>query len=123
MQNIVEPLNELNATLVAITPQIAEKSIEMIEKHNLTFDMLGDPGMAYLSQLGIKYQVPDEIKKLYEDFGVDLAASNGDDSWTLPIPTRLVVSPDGIVRAADIDPNYTVRPEPQKTVGDVKALR
>ena len=122
MQDIVAPLRELNTTLVAITPQIAEKNIEMIEKHDITFAMLSDPGMAYLSQLGIKFQVPDEVKKIYSGFGIDLAATNGDDSWTLPMPTRLLVTPDGIVRAADIDPDYTARPEPQKTVDDVKAL-
>ncbi len=122
MQDIVEPLKELNAALVAITPQIAGKSIEMIRKHKLTFDMLSDPGMAYLSQLGIKFRVADEVIKIYGGFGIDIPAANGDDSWTLPMPTRLVVSQDGIVRAADIDPNHTVRPEPQKTVDDVKAL-
>ena len=46
-------------------------------------------------------------------FGIDLVATNGDDSWTLPMPTRLLVSPDGIMCAADFDPNYTARPEPQ----------
>ena len=122
MQNIVAPLRELNTTLVAITPQIAEKNIEMVEKHGITFAMLSDPGTAYLSQLGIKFQVPDEVKKIYSGFGIDLVATNGDDSWTLPMPTRLLVTPDGIVRAADIDPNYTARPEPQKTLDDVKAL-
>ena len=94
----------------------------MIEKHGITFAMLSDPGMAYLSQLGIKFQVPDEVKKIYGGFGIDLVATNGDDSWTLPIPTRLLVTPDGIVRAADIDPNYTARPEPQKTLDDVRSL-
>jgi peroxiredoxin len=122
LQNIVAPLRELNTTLVAITPQIAEKNIEMVEKHGITFAMLSDPGTAYLSQLGIKFQVPDEVKKIYSGFGIDLVATNGDDSWTLPMPTRLLVTPDGIVRAADIDPNYTARPEPQKTLDDVKAL-
>ena len=48
--------------------------------------------------------------------------TNGDDSWTLPMPARIVVSGDGIVRATDIDPNYTSRPEPEKTLADVKAI-
>ncbi len=122
MQDIVEPLKELNAAMVAITPQIAEKSMEMVRKHKLTFDMLSDPGMAYLTQLRIKFRIADEVIKIYDGFGIDVPAANGDDSYNLPMPTRLVVSQDGIVRAADIDPNHTVRPEPQKTLDDVKAL-
>ncbi len=122
MQDIVAPLKDMNATMVAITPQIAEKSMEMVRKHKLTFDMLSDPGMAYLSQLGIKFRIADEVIKIYDGFGIDVPAANGDDSYNLPMPTRLVVSQDGIVRAADIDPNPTTRPEPQKTVDDIKAL-
>jgi peroxiredoxin len=122
LQDIVAELAELNTTLVAVTPQIAEKSMEMIEKHSLTFPMLSDPGLDYLAQWGISFQVPDDIKKFYGGFGIDLAATNGDDSWCLPIPARLVVSRDGIVRTADIDPNYTARPEPQKTLDDVRSL-
>lgn len=123
MRDIVEPLKELGATLVAITPQLAEHSQGLIEKHKLNFDMLGDPGNAYAAELGIRFEVPDDVKEVYSGFGINLPKSNGDDSWTLPMPTRLVVDGGGIVRAADIDPDYTRRPEPQKTLDDVKALR
>ena len=39
------------------------------------------------------------------------------------MPTRLVVDDNGIVRATDIDPDYTRRPERQKTLDDVNILR
>jgi len=94
----------------------------MIKKHSLNFDMLSDPGNAYAARLGVRFQVPPAVKEVYDGFGIDLVASNGDDSLTLPMPARLVVDRDGIVRAADINPNYTQRPEPQKTIDDVKAL-
>lgn len=84
--------------------------------------MLSDPGNIYAEQLGLKFTVPGDVREVYDGFGIDLAKSNGEDSWTLPIPARLVVSTDGIIRAADIDPNYTARPEPEKTLEDVKAL-
>lgn len=122
MRDIVDPLKELGANLVAITPQIAERNIEMTEKHRLNFDMLSDPGNVYAEQLGIKIRVSDAVQGVYNDFGIDIPAANGDDSWTLPMPTRLVVDTGGTIRSADIDPNHTTRPEPQKTVDDVKAL-
>ncbi len=123
MLDIVEPLKELGATLVAITPQLAELSQGLIEKHKLNFDMLSDPGNAYAAELGIRFEVSPDLKEVYSGFGIVLPKSNGDDSWTLPMPTRLVVDGGGIVRAADIDPDYTRRPEPQKTIDDVKTLR
>jgi hypothetical protein len=38
------------------------------------------------------------------------------------MPGRFVIDSQGIVRAVDVDPDYQNRPEPQKTVDDVKAL-
>ncbi len=122
MRDIVDPLNELNATMVAISPQNQDKNKKLVEKHKLNFDLLRDEGNAYCGELGIVMNVAPEIQKIYDGFGISLPASNGEDSWTLPMPTRLVVSQDGIVCAADIDPNHTARPEPDKTVEDVKAL-
>ncbi len=84
--------------------------------------MLSDPGNAYAAELGLRFEISPDVKEIYGGFGIDLPKVNGDDSWTLPIPARLVIDSGGIVRAADIDVDYTRRPEPDKTVADVKAL-
>ncbi len=94
----------------------------MIEKHRIAFDMLSDPGNDYAAELGIRFEVTPEVQEIYGAFGIDLPKVNGDDSWTLPIPARLVIDASGVVRAADIDVDYTRRPEPEKTIADVKAL-
>ena len=120
MRDIYEPLKELNTTLVAVTPQISEKSIEMTEKHKLQFDMLSDPGTEYLSQLGIRFQVHPDLREVYLGFGNDLAVNNADPNWHLPIPTRLVIDQEGTVREAEIGLDYTHRPEPEKTLEDVR---
>ena len=122
MRDIVDPLKDHGATLVAITPLVAEHSQGLVEKHRLNFDLLSDPGNAYAAELGLRFEVPDPVKEIYDGFGIDLPKSNGDASYTLPMPARLVVDASGGVRAADIDPDYTRRPEPSKTIDDVKAL-
>ena len=122
MQQVVDTLKEHGATLVAITPQLAEASRTLIEQHKLSFDLLSDPGNAYAAKLGVRFTLPDDLKEVYLSFGNDLAVRNGEDSWTLPMPGRFVVDRRGIVRAADVDPDYRYRPEPAKTVADVKAL-
>jgi peroxiredoxin len=122
LRDIVGDLKAHNTTLVAITPQIAEHSASMRKKHGLDFPMLSDLGNAYASELGLTFAYSDALKKVYDGFKVDLAKVNGEGSWTMPMPARLVVDQSGIVRAADIDPDYTKRPEPEKTLADVKAL-
>jgi peroxiredoxin len=122
LQQVVGTLKELGATVVAITPQVAEASRTLIEKQGIGFDLLSDPGNAYAARLGLRFTLPDDLKAVYLSFGLDLAVRNGEPSWTLPMPGRFVVDRSGVVRAADVDPDYERRPEPQKTVDDVKTL-
>jgi len=123
LQQVVCTLNELGATICAITPQPPQSSRELIEKHKITFDLLSDRGNEYAAELGLRFKLPDDLKQVYLSFGNDLAVRNGEDSWTLAMPGRFVIDRSGIVRALDVDPDYRFRPEPQKTVDDVKALK
>jgi peroxiredoxin len=123
LQQVVGTLKELGATIVAITPQLAEANRSLSEKPGISFDLLSDPGNNYAARLGLRFTLPDDLKAVYLGFGNDLAVRNGEGSWTLPMPGRFVIDPAGIVRAADVDPDYERRPEPQKTVDDVMALK
>jgi peroxiredoxin len=122
LQQIVGTLKEYGVTLVAITPQLSEGSRSQIEKQRITFDLLSDLGNDYAAKLGLRFKLPDDLKEVYISFGIDLATHNGEGSWTLPMPGRFVVEQAGLIRAVDVDPDYQYRPEPQKTVDDVKAL-
>ena len=122
MQQVAGTLKEHGATIVAITPQLPEASRSLIEKQRISFDLLSDPGNAYAAKLGLRFALPDDLKGVYLSFGNDLAVRNGEASWTLPMPGRFVIDSRGIVRAADVDPDYEHRPEQQKTVDDVTAL-
>ena len=122
MQQVTGILKELDATIVAITPQLAEASRSLIEKQGISFDLLSDPGNAYAAKLGLRFTLPDDLKAVYLSFGLDLPVRNGEPSWTLPMPGRFVVDRGGIIRAVDVEPDYERRPEPQKTIDDVKAL-
>jgi peroxiredoxin len=122
LQQSLTEFKALGATLVAITPQLAEHSRTLTEKHGIAFDILSDPGNAYAAKLGLRFELPDDLKEIYRSFGINLPVHNGEGSWTLPIPARLVIDAKGIVRATDVDPDYTHRPEPQKTRDDLARL-
>jgi peroxiredoxin len=123
LQQVTGQLKELGATICAITPQPPEAGRPLIEKHKITFEVLSDHRNEYAAKLGLRFKLSDDLRQVYLSFGIDLAVHNGDDSWTLPIPARLVVDAAGIVRVADVDPDYRYRPEPDKTVADVTALK
>jgi peroxiredoxin len=101
---------------VAVSPQIAEKSAAVKEKHRLTFPVLSDAGNTYAKSLALAFALPDDLRAVYSAFGIVLPDFNGDDSWELPMPARIVVDREGVIRAIDADPDYTRRPEPAATV-------
>lgn len=117
-----ETLEDNNATLVALTPQLPEHNEALVDKHALNFHLLSDSGNEYAAQLGLRFEVPGDVQEIYSAIGIDLPKFNGDESWTLSVPARLVISSDEIIRATDIDVDYTRRPEPVKTAKDVDAL-
>ncbi len=123
LREIVDDLKALGANLVAMTPTLPEFNKAQIDKRRLNFPLLTDRGNDYAAGIGIRFVLAEILQKAYANVGgIDLPTINGDPSWTLPIPTRLVVDRGGIVRAVDMDPDYTYRPEPSKSVADVRAL-
>ncbi len=107
---------------MAISPQVAAKNAEVKEKHRLEYPVLSDHGNEYAAKLGLRHDLPQDLREVYRGFGVDLAESNGEDSWTLPLATRIVVDQQGVIRALSCDPDYTIRPEPSATVGLLEGL-
>ena len=88
----------------------------MIEKLQLKFDILHDHGNSFAEQLDLVHSFPDDLKEVYLKFGADLAEVNGESSWTLPIPTRLIVDQSHKVVSIQYDADYKIRPEPEEVL-------
>lgn len=111
-----------NAELVAISPQVRAKNEEVKQKQRLEFPILADPGNDYAGELSIVHALPEELRTVYTGFGIVLPEFNGDESWELPLPTRIVVDSSGVIRSLTADPDYTHRPEPEETVEVLRTL-
>ncbi len=72
--------------------------------------------------LDIMHRATEDLRKIYLQFGIDVPKHNGDNSWTLPLPARYIIDRDGIVRYAEVNVDYTVRPEPESTIAALKEL-
>ena len=83
----------------------------MKRKWRLPYPVLVDADNAYAKELGIAFELPEDLRGVYAGFGVDLPAAHASTAWELPLPTRLVVAADGTITSIDADPDYTVRPE------------
>ena len=107
---------------MAISPQQSEFNRKFIEQKKFTFDLLSDPGNQTARAYGLVFTLPEDLRKIYLQFGIDLPKHNGDDTWTLPLPARYIIDRDGTIRSAEVSVDYTVRPEPEDTIAALKAL-
>jgi len=80
---------------VAISPQLPEHSRELIERRHLTFEILSDRGNEVAAKFGLRFSLPDYLRRIYRTFPLDLETFNGDASWTLPMPARFVIDRQG----------------------------
>jgi len=71
---------------------------------------------------GLVFVLSEKLRPLYNQFGIDLPASNGDESFSLPIPATYVITRDGTVAYHFADADYTKRLEPDEIVAALKKL-
>lgn len=115
-------IEALGATLILISPQLEEHNQAMAEEKKISVDILSDPGNEVAERYGIRFKFQEDLKRVYEGFDVRLDEYNGDTSWTLPMPARLIIDRDGIIRYAEINPDYTMRPDPEDTIEVLKKI-
>jgi peroxiredoxin len=115
-------IEQLGASLVLIAPQLETHNRTIKEEKGLKADILSDPGNEVAERYGIRFKLPDDLKEIYRQFKINLDEYNGDDSWTLPLPTRLIIDKDGVIRYAEMDADYTVRPDPEETIAALKEI-
>ncbi len=111
------------ASLVVISPELPDHTLTTAQKNNLAFEVLSDRGNAVARRFGLVFQFPPDLRDLYKTgFKNDLPARNGTDTYELPIPGTFLMSRDGIIRLAFVDPDYTKRLEPDDIVQTLRAL-
>jgi peroxiredoxin len=111
------------ARLVAISPQTGSNSRKSQRDNKLTFPILSDEKSRVAAAFGLRFSLPDYLVELYKGFKNDLPAFNDDPAWVLPMPARYVIGSDGIIAYAEVNPDYTQRPDPSELLPVLDKLR
>ena len=125
LQAIQTSLSEITArgaNLVAVSPQTQPNSRKSARQNQLTFPILSDLGGEVAAEFGLRFKLPDYLIALYQSLKNDLPAFNADPSWTLPMPARYVIRPDGVIAYAEVNPDYTQRPDPSELLPVLDAI-
>jgi peroxiredoxin len=124
LQQALPTIEQLGATLVAISPEMPDHGIVAAEKNKLTFPVLSDFGNNVARQFGIVFQVGQELKEFSRNvFKNDIALRNGEDSYELPVPATYVLDSSGVIRFAHVDVDYMLgRAEPEEILSALRTI-
>ncbi len=135
LQTMVRDIEATGARLVSITPEVITTTRTLPPGHpfDTVFDQAGlttrsfpvliDKGNQVARQFGLVHHIPDALKALHQQFGIDLEQHNGDDSWTLPLPAVFIIDQNGMIRHTEIQVDYRRRAEPIETLATLIANR
>jgi peroxiredoxin len=113
-QQVLPKMEALGATFVAVSPEKPEFAQILADKQNLTFPVLTDHENLIGRKYGLVYQLSSEVKAIALNFGNDISKRNGSDKWELPVPGTFVIDTEGVVRFAQVDPDFmTGRADPE----------
>lgn len=121
-QQLLPEFQQASAQVIAISPELPDNSISITEKHELAFPVLSDVGNTVARSYGLVFSLAESLRPLYKGFGIDIPASNGDDTYELPVPATYVIDSTGTIRYAYAEADYTLRAEPAEVLAAVKTL-
>ena len=122
LQQIHAEVRALGAQIVVITPELERYTRALHKKLNLTFDILTDLHLRTAEQFRLVFTLPDYLRELYKSFGSTLDRFNDEPEYRLPMPARYLIDQQSVIRAADVNADYTIRTEPSETVTELRKL-
>jgi peroxiredoxin len=123
LQAALPAIEERGANVIAISPQTAPNSRRSQRDNKLGFPILSDVKAQVANTFGIRFALPDYLVEVYKGFKNDLPLINDDPSWVLPMPARYVIGTDGVIAYAEINPDYTQRPDPSELLPVLDRVR
>ncbi|WP_263365522.1 peroxiredoxin-like family protein [Edaphobacter bradus] len=123
LQRVLREIQQLGASLVAISPQLPDNSLTTAEKNALEFPVLSDVGNTVARRFGIVFTLPADLLETYEGFQHGLLEKNGKvGASQLPIPATFVLDQHGVIQLAYVDADYTRRLDPEIVLDKLREL-
>ncbi len=112
IRKIHPQLLSMGYQLIAVSADRSEKLAETVQKDSLDYTLLSDSKASAAQALGLAFRVDSSIVERYKRNNMDLEDASGERHHILPVPAVFIVGIDGIIKFEYVNPNYTVRIDP-----------
>ena len=107
IQKYLPQIEELGASLLAVSPQNSENAFTMKENNVLGFVVLSDAHQEVIKAYHLQFDPGKDYHRRR-----DLSILNGGGSILLPVPATFIIKPDFRTASANVDANYTMKMSP-----------
>ena len=118
-RNLQPALQARGVPLVAVSPQVPERLVEIKTRHNLSLHVASDKDNALARRLGVLYEFDEASRQASLSKGPGIGEVTGTGTWELPQPTVVVIGTDKRVHFAEVSPDWLVRSEAQVIIDAV----
>lgn len=109
-QDSLSLINNLDASVIAISPEQPEYLYTMKENVDLEFDLLYDQGYFIASEFGLLFDPGDSLRNRYDKLlNANFKEAHQDERGLLPIPATFIIGQEGEILWRQFDPNYKKR--------------
>ena len=120
-QQILPEIKEMGATLIAISPQTPDESLNISEKNALQFEVLSDNGNIVAKKYTTVFTNGNKPIDTMTNLGFNFDAHYADDSRELPVPAVFIIEKDGTISFAKaINGDYRNRVEASEILNALK---
>jgi peroxiredoxin len=123
LQKSLPEFNKYDAQLIAVTPQMPDKSVEQFKQKGYPFEVLSDLDSKIMKAYRLYFELPADLVAVYKKHGLDIEVFNGKGRHVLPVPGTFVIDTDGIVRAMQADTDYKQRMEPAAIIDALSKIQ
>ncbi len=122
MQRRLDEISALGASLAAISSETPDNSLSVVEKNELSFEVLSDVDNKVAREFGIVFQLPMDLLQFYSSYGVRVIEEGGNGYFELPIPATYIIGRDRKILKAYVDVDYTKRLDPEEIIEALKSI-
>jgi peroxiredoxin len=122
IQDRIEDFQEYGATVLAVSPEVDSRSVELGKELGLEFFVAHDENNAFARSLGLTFKLDAKTIKKYREYGINVGDSNGTGTWELPVPATYVIDQDRTIRFVFDDEDYSKRANYKEVLKVVKEI-
>ncbi|MDX8362676.1 MULTISPECIES: peroxiredoxin-like family protein [Bacillaceae] len=121
-EEILPDIKKIGGSLIAISPQTPDNSLTIKEKNDLSYEVVSDLKGLTAAKYNVLFDVPPEVKEVYDQFGLDISEYNGGGNWLIPVPSTFMIDETSRIRFSYVNPNYMQRLEPEDLLTALRNL-